>query len=523
MKEKPMRTSLAALIVATTLTAPASFAQTNTFPDSGNVGIGTTSPSAKLDVMGHVNMSGRLSSGLVPLSLGVQISQHFVVGFQNELANWDVRGGTLTTSTTGGASLASDKWNLVRPQTPGYSTSTVYFTSPGSVTYEFTGLGAFPNLADRSWAAYLQMRAGQNPSAIKVELQHMDTTWYEIWNAAAPLYRQGLWYGGIRSTPLGATEPIGVRFTLTYSGTNPSYVRALGLYHRNRPFGEYTLPFLHTGNDFTGQNTFAGNVGIGTASPAERLHVNSTANELTFLRVQNTNAGSGAVAGVAVQSDTGYLSAFAHSSTHSVSRYGQNLMGWNEILSRDGSGLAIGTNGSAPIVIGTDSAKRMEIGAAGGVTVTGDLTASGTITGGNIQAKYQDIAEWVPTKHELAAGTVVVLDESAPNHVAASNLAYDTAVAGVISGQPGLVLGEGGEGKTMVATTGRVRVKVDATKGAIAIGDLLVTSDMSGIAMRSEPMELNGRKFHQPGTIIGKALQPLAEGTGEILVLLSLQ
>jgi hypothetical protein len=93
----------------------------------------------------------------------------------------------------------------------------------------------------------------------------------------------------------------------------------------------------------------------------------------------------------------------------------------------------------------------------------------------------------------------------------------------VISGQPGLVLGEGGEGKTMVATTGRVRVKVDATKGAIAIGDLLVTSDMSGIAMRSEPMELNGRKFHQPGTIIGKALQPLAEGTGEILVLLSLQ
>jgi hypothetical protein len=36
-------------------------------------------------------------------------------------------------------------------------------------------------------------------------------------------------------------------------------------------------------------------------------------------------------------------------------------------------------------------------------------------------------------------------------------------------------------------------------------------------------MEINGRQFHQPGTIIGKALEPLDGGVGEILVLLSLQ
>lgn len=41
--------------------------------------------------------------------------------------------------------------------------------------------------------------------------------------------------------------------------------------------------------------------------------------------------------------------------------------------------------------------------------------------------------------------------------------------------------------------------------------------------MRSEPITLNGREFHQPGTIIGKALEPLGGGRGEILVLLSLQ
>lgn len=36
-------------------------------------------------------------------------------------------------------------------------------------------------------------------------------------------------------------------------------------------------------------------------------------------------------------------------------------------------------------------------------------------------------------------------------------------------------------------------------------------------------VELGCVKIHCPGTIIGKALEPLASGTGEILVLLSLQ
>jgi hypothetical protein len=101
--------------------------------------------------------------------------------------------------------------------------------------------------------------------------------------------------------------------------------------------------------------------------------------------------------------------------------------------------------------------------------------------------------------------------------------AYDTGVAGVVSAQPGLTLGEAGEGKALVATTGRVKVKVDASRAPIRAGDLLVTSDVEGVAMRSEPVSLGGVSMHRPGTIIGKALEPLASGTGEILVLLSLQ
>ena len=142
---------------------------------------------------------------------------------------------------------------------------------------------------------------------------------------------------------------------------------------------------------------------------------------------------------------------------------------------------------------------------------------------GNIGAKYQDVAEWVPVHSQLEPGTVVVLDRVGRNVVLASSSAYDTAVAGVVSARPGIILGDAGTDKAQVATTGRVRVKVDASNASIAAGDLLVTSGRSGYAMKSIPLDVAGAAMHRPGTIVGKALEPLDKGTGEILVLLSLQ
>jgi hypothetical protein len=149
---------------------------------------------------------------------------------------------------------------------------------------------------------------------------------------------------------------------------------------------------------------------------------------------------------------------------------------------------------------------------------SGNVTISGTIN-----AKYQDVAEWVSSSEQLSAGTVVVLDPIKSNQVTSSSVSYDTRVAGVISAQPGIALGERTDSKVLVATTGRVKVKVDASKSPIRIGDLLVTSDVPGVAMKSEAVNLGGVKIHRPGTLIGKALEPLEKGKGEILVLLSLQ
>lgn len=153
-----------------------------------------------------------------------------------------------------------------------------------------------------------------------------------------------------------------------------------------------------------------------------------------------------------------------------------------------------------------------------------DLVVDGTISGAKvIGAVYQDLAEWVNATEALEPATVVVLDRAHDNQVAPSTTAYDTTVAGVVSENPGLILGVGAAGKEKIATTGRVRIKADATGAPIRIGDLLVTSDVPGTAMKSQPIDVGGAKIHRPGTIIGKALQALPGGRGEILVLLSMQ
>jgi hypothetical protein len=193
----------------------------------------------------------------------------------------------------------------------------------------------------------------------------------------------------------------------------------------------------------------------------------------------------------------------------------------------DVSGLRIGASGLADIT--TPAAQQGQVKAplylqySGGDVEIGSGNHGNLTVHGTVYANYQDVAEWVPASELMPAGTVVVISDETNNTVTASTHAYDTAVAGVVSAAPGLLLGVASDSKAKIATTGRVKVRVDASKGPIQKGDLLVTSDRPGMAMKSEPLDLGGTKIHRPGTLIGKALEPLASGEGEILVLLSLQ
>ena len=297
-------------------------------------------------------------------------------------------------------------------------------------------------------------------------------------------------------------------------------------------------------------NTNSGNVGVGTASPSSRLTiVGPVQNGVYTVQIDSTAGGqAGSQHGILLlgTSATNYLTAGATTINGSAPHLNingsdntnfsmtlGNTGGFGRVLRlRSSSNTTIpilqveGSNGgtvslsalaNGNVGIGTGSPST-KLHVVGDGTITGNLTVSG-----NLAAKYQDVAEWVESSQELAPGTVVIIDPTKSNQVIAATQSYDSRVAGVISVRPGIALGEQGERSVLVATTGRVKVKVDTRNGPIQIGDLLVTSETEGVAMKSVPIEIGGVRIHRPGTLIGKALEALPTGTGEILVLLSLQ
>lgn len=287
--------------------------------------------------------------------------------------------------------------------------------------------------------------------------------------------------------------------------------------------------------------TNSGFIGIGTASPDSLLNVqgpiSSLLGHMGVIRTTGSNNGFGLL-----MDATGSGNNNLGLAVNGVAKGGfswdnaRQFLGFvNLNYSANDFSLRLNSNGSLTYHDGLTSAERFRITNTGKVgigtsnpnsllDVAGDINVAGNaVIAGNIAAKYQDVAEWVQARKPMAPGTLVILDPGLANAVVASGRAYDTRVAGVISARPGVILGEAGAGKVLVATTGRVKVKVDATRNPIKIGDLLVASEKPGVAMKSLPIIVRGVRIHRPGTIIGKALEPLATGAGEISVLLSLQ
>jgi|GEM_PF-659665 len=142
------------------------------------------------------------------------------------------------------------------------------------------------------------------------------------------------------------------------------------------------------------------------------------------------------------------------------------------------------------------------------------------ITGGSDLAEQFDVSA---TKGHVEPGMVVCIDPTHPGKLAVCDSAYDSKVAGIVSGangvKTGMYMGQHGseaDGQFPVALTGRVYCQVDAASGAVRAGDLLTTSDRPGYAMRvSDPQRAHG-------AIIGKAMTELDGGSGVVLVLVTL-
>ncbi len=159
---------------------------------------------------------------------------------------------------------------------------------------------------------------------------------------------------------------------------------------------------------------------------------------------------------------------------------------------------------------------------------TGDVLTPGAFYGSGTHLGGADLAEWVAVSEPVDPGHVLEID---PKGIVQYRLAQgpcSRSVAGVVSTQPGMVLGSTphqdvpssrfevlGEGQALLALLGVVPVKVTDEGGPIAVGDLLVVSSAPGYAMRWDA---------DPGTpcaLVGKALEPHEEGEGMIEVLLT--
>jgi len=124
---------------------------------------------------------------------------------------------------------------------------------------------------------------------------------------------------------------------------------------------------------------------------------------------------------------------------------------------------------------------------------------------------------------KYAAGDLLVIDPTASRHLALAQQPYSTLVAGIYSTKPGM-LGStrtadepAAKDEVPLAVVGIVPCKVTTENGAIQVGDLLVTSSIPGHAMKGTD------RTKMLGAVVGKALEPLQQGTGVLLVLVTLQ
>jgi fibronectin-binding autotransporter adhesin len=112
-----------------------------------------------------------------------------------------------------------------------------------------------------------------------------------------------------------------------------------------------------------------------------------------------------------------------------------------------------------------------------------------------------DLAEYYYSNIPLEAGDVVAIQPDQPAGIGKSSSRYQKNLLGIVSTQPGLILGPKGEADNAypIALSGRIPVKITDENGPIRVGDLLTSSSRPGYAMRATTAgAVLGRVLNEP-------------------------
>ena len=501
--------------------------------DDGNVGIGATNPSAKLDVRGtlqvgidgtgyDVNFYGGASGGrlfwdaskrafragrafgtqwddtnvgITSTAMGVNTTARGIAStamgsgatannhYSTAMGSGTTANGSISTAmgfnTTARsyASVAMGRYNA-----GGGSANSWVDTDP---LFEI-GIGTASDPAYRANALTVfkngTMQVGANGTGYDVNFYGADNGGRLFWDASKMAFRAGIATGsqwndpnvGIYSTAMGYNTEAGGEYS-TAMGVN------------TEASGEYSTAMGYS-TEASGDRATAmgwGPTADGKASTA--MGYNTTAGSFASVAIGRYNMGGG--------SPTSWSS-------------GDPLFE-----------IGIGT-GSDP----ADRANALTVRKNGNVEVKGRIITSVLeITGGADLSEQFEI-RGIGADLLLSPGMVVSIDPDRPGDLVVSDRAYDRRVAGIISGaggvKPGVLMGQSGseaDGGNPVALTGRVYCLADASDTPIEPGDLLTTSDAPGHAMKVTDYAM------AQGAIIGKAMSSLEDGKGLVLVLVTLQ
>lgn len=337
-----------------------------------------------------------------------------------------------------------------------------------------------------------------------------------------------------RSTSIGATiERPGTKFQVVTDSTTPAIPGGQGpaaIFAEATGDADFTAGLFGLASSSTGINIGVAGIsyssnGTGVGGQGGQNGVAGATSGPSGLGVSGNNSstaggGGGGIIGV-TEATSGY-SFGARGDARGNSGFVVGVQGITNSPQGDG-GRFVGVKGAAGTILRGDTGPA---GAGTEVTVF-RVDGNGTIfADGGFRPFGADFAESLAVKgsrEHYAPGDLLVIDASGERRLSLAETPYSTLVAGIYSTQPGVVASTHRVDEALpknevpLAVVGIVPCKVTAENGPIVAGDLLVTSSTPGHAMKGTD------RARMLGAVVGKALEPLREGTGVIQVLVTLQ